>query len=147
MTQQDKKWFMKTILAMLNTPYIWGGDDPSGFDCSGMVIEGLKVVGAMKQHEDMTANDLWNKYKMNEITAYPIGVATPMEGDLAFWFSGDTATHVAVCIDDRYCITADGGGKKTKTLQDAIEQNAFIKIRLINHRVSKPRIVRIFDEG
>ena len=27
--------------------YKWGGDDPSGFDCSGFVIEILKSVGIL----------------------------------------------------------------------------------------------------
>jgi len=140
MTQQDKKWFMKTVWSFLNLPYIWGGSDFAGLDCSGSVIEGLKAVGAMKSHEDTTANGLWNKYKVNE-------VQIAQEGDLAFYFTGDVATHVVVCLDDKYCITADGGDSTTLTVQDAIEQDAFIKIRRLDHRVNKPRIVRIFDEG
>ena len=39
----------------LGTPYIWGGDDFSGFDCSGFVIEILKSVGILPRDGDWTA--------------------------------------------------------------------------------------------
>ena len=42
-----KRWFLQTALAYLGTPYVWGGDDPSGFDCSGFVIECLKSAGLL----------------------------------------------------------------------------------------------------
>lgn len=136
-----KEWFMRYILSLLNTPYLWGGDDPmSGFDCSGMVVEGLKSVGAIELHRDYTADGLWNKYRQQE-------VEKPEKGCLVFWFGGEKAIHVAVCLTSEMCITADRGGSGTLTLEDAKKRNAFIKFRPIDHRSpSKPRFVNLFME-
>lgn len=133
-----KYWFLHRVKSFENMPYIWGGDDPSGFDCSGMVIEGLKSIGMLPLDSDYTANGLWGKFKYLE-------TPQPEAGCLVFWFhDNDKAKHVAVCLDDEYCLTADGGGRHTITVDDAIEQNAFIKIRRIDHRTSKPKFIRLF---
>ncbi|MDD5426576.1 MAG: NlpC/P60 family protein, partial [candidate division Zixibacteria bacterium] len=72
-----KKWFLTTALAYLGTPYIWGGDDPSGFDCSGFVIECLKSAGILEEAEDYSADGLMRRYE-----AYVIN--KPCEGALLF---------------------------------------------------------------
>ena len=59
----SKRWFLKSALSYLGTPYIWGGDDPSGFDCSGFVVECLKTAGFLSENEDYTADGLLHKYK------------------------------------------------------------------------------------
>lgn len=138
---EAKFWFMQYIMTLINTPYLWGGDDPmAGFDCSGMVIEGLQSVGAIPIHRDYSADGLWHKYHaIHE-------VEKPVEGCLAFWFNNaGKAIHVAVCLDGEICLTADGGGRRVKGLGDAIKFNAFIKIRPIDHRKpSEPRFVNLF---
>jgi len=53
-----KYWFLQSALSYLGTPYVWGGDDPSGFDCSGFVIECLKSAGILNEREDYTAESL-----------------------------------------------------------------------------------------
>lgn len=132
-----KYWFMYFVKSLLGKWYIWGGDDPSGFDCSGMVVEGLKSIGAIPYDSDFTADGLWRRYK-----AYQTG--HPVEGCLIFWFKGDRAYHVAVCLDEEYCVTADGGGSKVLSEADAIKHNAFVKIRPITHRQDMPKFVRLF---
>jgi hypothetical protein len=42
--------------------------------------------------------------------------------------------HVEICLSEELSIGASGGGSKTKTIKDAIKQNAFIKIRPIHSR-------------
>ena len=136
---QGKRWFMETIMGFRNLPYRWGGDDPmTGFDCSGMVVEGLKSVGVIPLHRDFSADGLWRRFNAFE-------VPEPVRGCLAFWFKGPGAIHVAVCLDDAVCLTADRGGSRTLSPEDAEEQNAFIKIRPIDHRSTSPKFINVFE--
>lgn len=134
------KNFLRVANSLLHKWYRWGGDDPAGIDCSGMAIECLQAVGKFPLKEDTTADGLWKMFSPNCI------VDEAREGDLVFWFDRNgKAYHVAIAIDWYHCLTADGGGKHVKTLEDAIKYNAFIKIRTINHRKDLPKIVRIFN--
>lgn len=137
--RRAKKWFMFTALSHHGQYYSWGGDDPSGFDCSGLIVESLKVTGFLKHESlDFTADGLYNLMK-EYITL------EPREGAIVFYFNkDDKATHTGICLDEEYCISADGGGKKTKTKADAIRDNAFIKIRPIDKRKEARRYVYIF---
>jgi len=120
---------IKYAWSMIGKPYIWGGDDPmKGFDCSGFIIEILKSVGILPEKGDWTAQALYNLFNGNYKT-----VVTG--GSLAFYGKSEKKiTHIMFCIDYQHCIGSTGGGSKTKTIQDAIDQNAFIKMRPINYR-------------
>lgn len=108
----------------VGTFYSWGGDDPSGFDCSGFMREVLTAVGALARGEpDMTAAALRQRFAGKE--------TVPRPGALIF--RGSPIVHVemvlAVIGDDVITIGASGGGSKTLTKDDAIKANAFIKLR------------------
>lgn len=136
--EKQKFIFMRVVDSFLNVPYRWGGDDPSGIDCSGLAVEGLRACGLMGANEDLSANGLWHKFANLE-------VPYPTRGALAFWFlPNGKAIHVAICIDDEYCLTADGGGRHIKTTDDAIKHNAFVKILPISHRAQKPKFLFLF---
>jgi len=129
----------KIAWSFLGRPYIWGGDDPIlGFDCSGFVIEILKSVGILPREGDWTAEGLWQMFKENE-------VPYPAKGSLAFWFNTDgRAVHVEFCLDEKVAIGASGGGRSVKTMQDAVQQNAYIKIRPIESRIGIHKFVYPF---
>lgn len=120
---------MDLAWTMLHRPYIWGGDDPiKGFDCSGMQIELLKSVGILPREGDWTAQGLWN-YFQNKVVKFPD------RGCLVFWGnSSDSVVHIELCWNSKLCIGASGGGSKTKTVEDAIAQNAYVKLRPISSR-------------
>lgn len=112
----------------LGTPYLWGGDDPKGFDCSGFCIELLKSVGRLPTKGDWTAHGLYERFSYCEVTF-------AQEGCLVFWGkTKEHITHVEYCIDEDLSIGASGGGYKTKTIQDAFKQNAYIKLRPFRSR-------------
>ena len=119
---------LKIAFSYLGTPYTWGGDDFSSFDCSGIVVEVLKSVGALPRKGDYTAAALWHKF--------PIKPANGKAGDLVFWANqpGGKIIHIEIMVNDDLAIGASGGGRNTKTRQDAIKHNAFIKIRPIDSR-------------
>jgi len=107
----------------IGTPYSWGGDDFSAFDCSGLVVEVLKSIGKFYDQEDYSANALYQKYKDNEVKQSSLGC-------LVFWFNKEgKAVHVAMMIGKCFLIHASGGGSKVKTMKDAIDKNAYVMMR------------------
>lgn len=124
----SKETALKVAWHFLGTPYKWGGDDPmKGFDCSGFVIEILKSVGKLPRRGDWTANTLRNMFNDRE-------VGKPYAGCLVFYGSERRATHIEFMLDEALAIGASGGGSRTKTEQDAVDQNAYIKVRPFDGR-------------
>lgn len=123
--------FVEYMKRFIGTFYSWGGDDPSGFDCSGLAVEGCKSVGVMSRGNavDYTAHGMMLLY-------YEYKVFRPYAGCLAFNLNEEGhAIHVEVCINDFQTVGASGGGSNTKTREDAIKHNAFVKIRPIRGTV------------
>lgn len=119
--ERDITDFIDYAWRWVGKPYIWGGDDPSGFDCSGLVVECLKGVGILKEPEDLTANGLMRRF--NKVVA-------PTEGCLAFRIdNAGHAEHVVICIGNGLYIGADGGGSGTTSDAAAWKANAFVKMR------------------
>ena len=113
----------------LGKPYFWGGDDPiAGWDCSGLVIEGLKGVGILPRKGDWTAANLADHFSEAHVTDV-------QPGCLLFWERGPNHTigHVEIVwqvfADQVITIGSSGGGSSTKTEADAIARNAYVKIR------------------
>lgn len=123
MEPSDRELFMDYAWRFIGTFYIWGGDDPSGFDCSGFAIECLKAVGQLPRSGDWTAQMLWERFVNQR-------VSNPKKGCLVFWANSQgKAIHIEICVNQQLSLGASGGGSTTVTVQDAIDQNAFIKMR------------------
>jgi len=103
--------------------YKWGGDDPGGFDCSGLVIEILKSVGLLPRRFDDTAKGLAERFAKQKCS-------TPAAGRLAFYANEEgEIVHVEFCVDRAHTIGASGGGPWVRNLDEAMRSNAFIKVR------------------
>lgn len=121
--EAERDLALRIAFAFLGKPYVWGGNDPiQGFDCSGLVIECLKSVGRLPRVGDWSANDLYVRFKATE-------VEEPYKGCLVLWESTAKIVHVEICVDENCSIGASGGGSKTLTVADAINQDAYVKIR------------------
>ena len=135
---QARKWFLATALSYLGTPYVWGGDDPSGFDCSGFVLECLKSAGIVGEHEDHTADSLMRKFATKT-------VSDPSEAALLFSLDqAGKATHVVLCLDAYFQIGASGGTSRTADVTAAWRDNAYVKIRPITLISERYRLVDPF---
>ena len=120
------------IQRWIGTPYSWGGDDFSAFDCSGLVVEVLKSIGKFHDYEDYSAETLYRKYKANI-------VKQPFSGCLILWFNkAGRAIHIGMMIDKYFIVHASGGGSKVKTVGDAIDKNAYVMMRELK-KVAKHR--------
>jgi cell wall-associated NlpC family hydrolase len=134
LNEEKRKIATRIAWASVGVPYQWGGDDfLRGFDCSGFVIELLKSVGILPRTGDWTAEQLSNKFMQ---------VDNPVEGCLVFWQNNNKIIHVEYCLNEELAIGASGGGSKTNSLNDAINQNAYIKIRPM---FTRPGIAKYVD--
>lgn len=123
--------FQSYCLRLIGLPYVWGGDDPlRGFDCSGLVNEILEAFGAHpKSGTDLTAQGLYDALsKVGQYNSTNIGACA---------FYGKTysqITHCGLLVYPDIIIEAGSGTSNTKTVQDAIEQNAYVRFRPLNRR-------------
>jgi cell wall-associated NlpC family hydrolase len=125
----DRDLTIQYAWTFLGTFYSWGGDDPAGFDCSGLCNELLKAVGKIARKSDYTAQGLFDLFKNKQ-------VEKPSAGCLSFHSDARGGIfHVEFCIDESHTIGASGGGSNTKTREDAIRDNAFVKIRPVSGTV------------
>ena len=119
---------LRIVWAYLGRPYIWGGDNPAGFDCSGLVIEALKSVGVLPRNGDWTASGLFARFG-------GIGQAAARPGDLVFW--DEPIVHVEMIASlgpPTLAIGASGGGSWAFDVEQAYQRGAFVKVRPIATR-------------
>ena len=124
------------IKRFIGLPYKWGGDDSiAGFDCSGLVVEMLQSVGIIPLKSDFTAAAFYNKFQDGTTPATDGNIRTGIrEGMLVFFGKDEAVNHVGICLNSLFMIEAGGGNSKTKTREDAIKQNAYVRIRPIFSR-------------
>ena len=129
MTSEEKRFAALCYLwTLLGAPYDWGGEDPQGFDCSGLAQEFLRSVG-MDPPGDQGAQGLYRAIKAHQI------FETPHSGCLLFYGSDVTnITHVAIAWTDELMIEAGGGGSRTTTPAAAHSVSAFVRLRPIDRR-------------
>lgn len=92
---------MRYAWKTLGTRYAWGGTDPSGFDCSGLVHYIYEKVG----------------FHVPRTTDEQLTLSTPLDeeqlkpGDLVFFDTGFWQTHVGIYVGNGEFIHASGGNE------------------------------------
>jgi len=88
--------------SQIGVPYQWGAEDPGhGFDCSGLTQWSYRQAGVSLPR---TAEDQYEA-----TTRVPLGDMEP--GDLVFWGSGGTATHVGIYVGNGDIVDAPSTGQ------------------------------------
>ncbi|GAA1187191.1 cell wall-associated NlpC family hydrolase [Kitasatospora gansuensis] len=85
--------------AQLGKPYVWGGNGPSGFDCSGLVQQAYRRAGISLPR---VADDQY-------AAGTPISSGQLRRGDLIFWSNSSRASgihHVAIYLGDNKYLEA-----------------------------------------
>lgn len=134
--------FVEYALKMVGTPYIYGGDDFFGIDCSGLAVEALRSLGIIGR--DHTAAALQHLMKQRGAI---LDAQECKPGYLAFYYRDGIVGHVVICINDFQVVEAAGGGRETTTAEKADKAAAFVKIRPFTglglHSMADP--IRLFE--
>lgn len=129
-----KNLMQSWLIQNINLVYRWGGSNSvTGYDCSGLAQEFLVSFGSHPDNgkTDHTAQALYNYFSKNQ-TAKENFYDT---GALVFFGPSKTnISHVGILLNDRLMVEAGGGGSRTLTVDDAIKQNAFTRVRPITNR-------------
>lgn len=130
--------FVNYLKNFMGSRYQWTGEGPYniGFDCSGLVLEGLRSIGLWGK-EDATAQMIYDHFVKVK------GLLTPVKadiGDLVF-FGKDlkSITHIGVMINNYQFIEAGGGDSKTV-------DKGMVRIRPLTWRKDLVSIVQIIKE-
>ncbi|MFD8083915.1 C40 family peptidase [Kitasatospora sp. NPDC059722] len=94
-------------LAQLGKPYVWGGDGPSGYDCSGLVQQAYRRSGISLPR---VADDQY-------AATTPIGAGQLRRGDLVFWSDSGRASgihHVGIYLGGGTFVEAPRPGRTVR---------------------------------
>ncbi len=109
----------KVALEQIGSPYRYGGDDRSGFDCSGMVHYSYLQIG---KQVPRTTHDLWRQSR-------PVSVANLQVGDILFFKIDGKMSHVGMYLGDGRFVHAPSTGKRVTIarLDSTFYQQAFVR--------------------
>lgn len=90
--------------AQIGTPYVWGGNQPSGFDCSGLV-----------QYAYGLGSNNRTTYQQTNLGAHHSDIQNAQSGDLYFWGPDSAPYHVAIATGNGGYIQAPTPGQNVQT--------------------------------
>jgi len=85
---------VETAYAQLGDTYVWGGDGPDDFDCSGLTMYSYAAAGVNLPHSSRSQSTMGVPVSRDEL----------QPGDLVFYYS--PVSHVAIYVGDGQIIHA-----------------------------------------
>lgn len=104
-----RETIIETALGQIGRPYRYGGDDPSGFDCSGLVEYSYRSAGFSVPHNTAQLRDAGRRIALRD--------ARP--GDLLLYrFSDkpDPSLHVSIYLGDGRMVHAPASGREVQVV-------------------------------
>ena len=89
--------------AQIGTPYVWGGNQPGGFDCSGLV-----------QYAYGLGSNYRTTYQQTNLGAHHSDIQNAQSGDLYFWGPDSAPYHVAIATGNGGYIQAPTPGQNVQ---------------------------------
>ncbi len=90
--------------AQIGTPYVWGGNQPGGFDCSGLV-----------QYAYGLGSNYRTTYQQTNLGAHHSDIQNAQSGDLYFWGPDSAPYHVAIATGNGGYIQAPTPGQNVQS--------------------------------
>ncbi len=92
-------------LAMVGAPYRYGGVDPTGFDCSGLVHYSFRKIGIALPRDTHSLRKIGIEIEMDDLA----------KGDLVFFDQeGKKSSHVGIYLGDGRFVHAPSTGGKVR---------------------------------
>lgn len=111
-----------TAHAYIGTPYVWGGQSPTGFDCSGFV---QFVYSEQNKTIPRTVSEIWN---------YSESIQSPSVGDLVFFETYKAGpSHLGIYLGNGEFIHAGASrGVEVSSLDNSYWSSNYIGAKRIN---------------
>ncbi|MDJ0760754.1 MAG: C40 family peptidase [Woeseiaceae bacterium] len=106
-------------LQQVGVPYRYGGQSPSGFDCSGLVHYSFARAGASVPR---TTQQLWSASQF-------VDEGQLREGDLLFFRFDGKIAHVGMYLGDGRFVHAPSSGKfvSVQSMRSEVYRDAFVR--------------------
>jgi hypothetical protein len=125
--------YVQALKDRIGSPYLWGGQGPESFDCSGLVLDCLLQAGL--KLPDMPAQGLYEYFHNNKVLPT---AAKP--GSLVFYWS-QNKNHISHVMSiyriwpngERVLTGACSGDSDCISIDIAVLQNAYVKTALMSN--------------
>jgi cell wall-associated NlpC family hydrolase len=104
-TSAQKNLVVQNALRQIGVPYRYGGNNPNGFDCSGLVQFSHTQAGITVPRTTREQMNFFRTISKSELQT----------GDLAFFQTGNNQYHVALMINNTDFVHAPSSGKTVST--------------------------------